>query len=885
MSNLRGTLAAGEAVGGNYEILGVAGSGGMGVVYRALDRKLHRVVALKFLPLELSSSPRDRERFLREARTASSLDHPNIGVIHAIEETSEDQIFIVMAYYDGQSLAGRIREGPCTEPDAVDIAIQMARALGEAHAHHIIHRDIKPSNVMLTAAGTARIVDFGLAQITTQQTATSSGTTGTINYMSPEQALEKGADHRTDIWSLGVTLAEMLTGRNPFEREGISATLLAILNEPPKPMPGISPDLQAIVYRALSKDVTTRYQTMAELLADLESVRPHLIAASSPQDQTVPLQAALSKTRGAATAQLRRAMQEASQSAIPEQQAARVQRSRLLIAAYVLAGLLVAALALLFITPARERLVGIFLSGRQKHIVVLPFENESGNANDAVLVAGLIDSLSDRLANLDAGSQSLWVVPGSEVRRLKIEDPEQALQKFGATLAVRGTVNKQGQNIQLTVELIDTKNLRQIGSAELEDANGNIGSLENQAVTRLARLLNLKVPEAAVQQASTSSAPGAYESYLTALGYLQRYDKPGNVDLAITSLRKSIAIDPRFAVSYAQLGEALRLKSALTKDPQWSGQAEQYCRQALQLNPDLPAAYVTLGYLHTKQQPELALQEFQHALSLDEHSAQAESGMGLVYDKLGRLPEAEAALQKAVALRPGSWAGLDDLANFYDQHGRYKEAIHELQSAEQLTPDNTQVLINLAAAYVDGGDPAQAPLAEELLKKSLQISPSYAAYANLANIYSQEGRHAEAAAANERALAIDDQDYLVWFNLLNQYEWMQEPDKVKVAREKAIALLERAAKSAPRDATPQALLADMYAGRQNKEKALEHIQTTLALTPDDPQNLASIADAYENLGDHEQALAYILKALRKGLPKEQLKSDPEVRNLLPRLRQ
>jgi serine/threonine-protein kinase len=578
-------------------------------------------------------------------------------------------------------------------------------------------------------------------------------------------------------------------------------------------------------------------------------------------------------------------MQEASQSAIPGQQAARVQRSRLLIAAYVLAGLLIAALALLFITPARERLAGIFLSGRQKHIVVLPFENESGNANDAVLVAGLIDSLSDRLANLDAGSQSLWVVPGSEVRRLKIEDPEQALQKFGATLAVRGTVNKQGQNIQLTVELIDTKNLRQIGSAELEDANGNIGSLENQAVTRLARLMNLRVPQEAVQQASTSSAPGAYESYLTALGYLQRYDKPGNVDLAIASLQKSIAIDPKFAVSYAQLGEALRLKSALTKDPQWSGQAEQYCRKALQLNPDLPAAYVTLGYLHTKQQPELALQEFQHALSLDEHNAQAESGLGLVYEKMGRLTEAEAALQKAVALRPGSWAGLDDLANFYDQHGRYKEAIRELQIAQQLTPDNTQVLINLAAAYVDGGDPAQAPLAEGLLKKSLLISPSYAAYANLANIYSQEGRHAEAAAANEKALAIDDQDYLVWFNLLNQYEWMQEPDKIKMAREKAIALLERAAKSAPRDATPQALLADVYAGQHNTEKALEHIQTTLALTPDDPQNLASIADAYENLGDHEQALAYIRKALQKGLPKEQLKSDPEVRNLLPRLQQ
>ena len=622
MSNLRGTLAAGEAVGGNYEILGVAGSGGMGVVYRALDRKLNRTVALKFLPGEISETARDRERFLREARTASSLDHPNIGIIHAIEETSEGQVFIVMAYYDGQSLADRIREGPLSEPEAVDIAIQMARGLAEAHARHIIHRDIKPSNVMLTASGTARIVDFGLAQVTTQQTATSSGTTGTINYMSPEQALEKGADHRTDIWSLGVTLAEMLTGRNPFQHEGISATLLSILNEPPKPMPGISPELQEIVYRALAKDVTTRYQTMDEFLAELERIRPLLSAAAvaSAADQTLPLQAALRSAakhsaKGAGTSELRKAMLQASQSALPGQKEARSRKSRLMLAAYVLAALLLSALALLVITPTRERLAGIFLSGRQKHIAVLPFENVSGDAGDAVLVAGLIDSLSDRLANLDAGNQSLWVVPGSEVRRLKIEDPRQALEKFGATLAVRGRVNKRGQNLQLTVELIDTKNLRQIGSAELEDENGDLGSLENQAVKRLARLMNLKVPEATAQQAATSNSPGAYDSYLTALGYLQRYDKPGNLDLAIASLEKSIEIDPKFSVSYAELADALRLKGSLTKDPQYFVQAEKYVREALRLNPDLPSAYVTLGLLHSTQQPDLALQEFSHALS------------------------------------------------------------------------------------------------------------------------------------------------------------------------------------------------------------------------------------------------------------------------------
>jgi tetratricopeptide (TPR) repeat protein len=896
MSNLQGTLSAGQAVGGNYEILGVAGSGGMGVVYRALDRRLNRTVALKFLPSELSSSPRDRERFLREARTASSLDHPNIGVIHAIEETSEGHGFIVMAFYDGQSLARRIREGPLSELDAVDIAIQMARGLAEAHSHHIIHRDIKPSNVMLNSSGAVRIVDFGLAQVTTQQTATSSGATGTINYMSPEQALEKGADHRTDIWSLGVTLAEMLTGRNPFEREGVSATLLSILNEPPRPMLGITPELQQIVYRALAKDVATRYQTMDELLAALEQVRP-LLSGSAPLADAGSVTMGFPRSGGGSvkgtnrasimatgTAQFRRAVLQASQSALPQLQHARARSSRLLLAAYLLGALVLVAVALLILTPVRERLAGIFLSSSQKHIVVLPFENVSGDTDDAVLVAGLIDSLSDRLSNLDAGWQSLWVVPGSEVRRLKIEDPQQALQQFGATLAVKGSVNKHGQYVQLNVELIDTKNQRQIGSAELEDTNGDIAALESQAVTRLARLMNLKVPVADTRQASaSSSAPAAYENYLTALGYMQRYDKPGNLDQAIGSLQKSIAIDPKFAVSYAELGEAFRLKSALSKDPQWITQAEANCRKSLQLSPDIPAAYVTLGLIHGDKQQALALQEFQHALSLDPHNAAAESGLATIYERLGRLPDAETAFEKAVALQPENWEEYESLGNFYDRQGRHAEAIAQLQHAQQFTPDNTQVMTNLASAEINAGDAKLLPSAEGLLKKAISLNPSYAAYANLGQIYAQDGRYAEAAATTEKALSMDDQDYVVWVNLLNQYEWLKKPDEENRARQRATVLLERAVKANPQDAAAQALLADLYAGLQDKQKALAHIQTTLALTPDDMQNLATIADAYENLGDHQHALAYIQKALQKGLSVQQLKTDPELLSLRPQI--
>jgi serine/threonine-protein kinase len=234
MPGLHQSFSEGESVAGNYRILGIAGSGGMGVVYRALDLRLERVVALKFLPPDLNASPTDKERFLREARTASSLDHPNIGVIYGVEETADARTFIIMAFYEGASLAESIHRGPIPQPQAVAIAAQMARGLAEAHARGIVHRDIKPSNVMLTASGVIKIVDFGLAHVVTAQTASIAGISGTVAYMSPEQALGHALDHRCDIWAVGVVLAEMLTGVHPFHGETIPSVLFNVLKVAPQ---------------------------------------------------------------------------------------------------------------------------------------------------------------------------------------------------------------------------------------------------------------------------------------------------------------------------------------------------------------------------------------------------------------------------------------------------------------------------------------------------------------------------------------------------------------------------------------------------------------------------------------------------------------------------
>ena len=251
----------------------------MGVVYRALDLKLERTVALKFLPDNLIHDASEKDRVLREARTASSLDHPNIGVIHGFEEMPDGRVFIVMAYYEGETLrAHKILRSPLPVTTAVDIAIEMAEGLGAAHAGAVVHRDIKPSNVIITQRGVAKIVDFGLAASGSSTTGStqSISTVGTIGYMSPEQSMGKLIDQRTDIWSVGVVLAEMVTGRNPFHRETPAATIFAILNEPPREMDDIPIDLLRIIYRALSKEPETRYHNCREMAADLKDFRSHL---------------------------------------------------------------------------------------------------------------------------------------------------------------------------------------------------------------------------------------------------------------------------------------------------------------------------------------------------------------------------------------------------------------------------------------------------------------------------------------------------------------------------------------------------------------------------------------------------------------------------------
>jgi tetratricopeptide (TPR) repeat protein len=274
------------------------------------------------------------------------------------------------------------------------------------------------------------------------------------------------------------------------------------------------------------------------------------------------------------------------------------------------------------------------------------------------------------------------------------------------------------------------------------------------------------------------------------------------------------------------------------------------------------------------------LQEFQQALHLDPLNASAMRGLGRAYERSGRIADAEATFQRAIALRPNDWDIYVSYALFCHRQGKDAQAITQYQKALQLTPDNAQVLANLGGAYVDTGDPKFYSLAEQSLQRSIKVAPSYMAYANLGDLYLQESRFQESAAASEKALSLNDKNYDVWNNLLISDDWLKLPEKSAEVRRHLSVLLEQAVNLGPHDANAHATLAVVEAEEHEKEKSLSNIQTVLALTPNDPDNLLNVADAYELLGDRRQAVLYVEKALKAGLKPDQLRIDPEIQGAL-----
>ncbi|MGC4056097.1 MAG: serine/threonine-protein kinase [Paludibaculum sp.] len=463
----------------HYRITGKLGEGGMGVVYRAEDTRLQRTVAIKVLPGE-SVSAADRERFIREAQSAAQVHHPNICPIFEVDE-DQGRLFFVMALVEGPSLRTLLKQGPVPIDRAVEIAAQVAGGLEAAHRQGVVHRDIKSANIIEGAYGQPCILDFGLAlRADASRLTRTGGCVGTPAYMSPEQAEGRPLDHRTDLWSLGVVLYELLTGDLPFRRDAELPTLYAIVNEEPKPpsalRPGVSAALDQLVLKCLAKDPADRYQSAAELSERLRQIQAGL----STADPTVTLN-------------LSRPLPVAKPS-----------RRRLWLGAALAAILAVAGGIYWRLHPPGGGLPD------QKEVVVLPLSVIGPEEPLRAVTDGLTETITAKLSQLEQFQGKLTVVPASEVRARKINSAEDARKAFGANLVISGSAQQTGGRVLCILNLINAQTLRQIASRTVTLDQSNLLALRDGAVTSVVDLLELRLSaqaDGAVKAGETGARP------------------------------------------------------------------------------------------------------------------------------------------------------------------------------------------------------------------------------------------------------------------------------------------------------------------------------------------------------------------------------------------
>ncbi|MDH4156321.1 MAG: tetratricopeptide repeat protein, partial [candidate division Zixibacteria bacterium] len=732
--------------------------------------------------------------------------------------------------------------------EVVDLATQAGEGLAKAHDSGIIHRDIKPSNIIVDGDGRLKILDFGLASVSSTEELTASGyALGTVGYISPEQIRGEKADERSDIFSFGVVLYQMLTGRQPFRRDTDVATMNAVLTDSQEPVSrsrgDVPAELQRVVDKSLEKDRRLRYQHVDELLADLRRLE------SEP-------------VRGLTA---RRWWRRYRKFSVP--------------AVLVLAAVCAAA------TPACRKQVLRWLGFRtvpyEKHLAVLPFANLGKAAGDQAFCDGLMETVSSKLTQLEQFQGSLHVVPASEVRAREIASARSARHAFGVTLAVTGSVQRQGDYVRMTLNLVDATTERQLRSSVLDNRSGDVSALQDSTVVELAGMLEMELrplQRRALAEGGTSF-PKAYDRYVRARGHLQDYQRMTSVDLAIELLDSAIAEDPAYALAHAALGEAYWRKHRLSQEPIWIDRAVESSQRAIELNNQMAPVFVTLGLIHKGTgRYEEAVGDFKRALLIDSTNHETHRELATAYEALNRLGQAEATYRKAIELKPDFWAGPFDLALFYFYNGRNQEALRFLRKAEELAPEAVYPYNDLGAVYLYLG---RLDDSRRLLENSIEIEPNYAAYSNLGALNVFEKRHVEAARMYEEALKLDDHDYRVWINLAGAYQAIPgQREKMLATYRRAIELAERQRQVNPRDAWVLSHLADSHAAVGDTMQALTFAAQALAAAPENVEVTLRIGLVYETLGRRDLALDAVHAALDRGASLAQIKSTEGFENLL-----
>ena len=839
----------------HYRILEKLGGGGMGVVYKAKDTKLNRFVALKFLPPHLNLDSDAERDLISEAKAASAFDHPNICTIYEIDKTTDNQLFISMACYEGETLKKKLKNGPLSLALVLDYVTQIANGLDQAHKKGIIHRDVKPANIFITNDGIIKILDFGLAKETSQTDATVIGAiSGTIAYMSPEQIKGQQNNLSTDIWSLGVVVYQMLTGELPFKGDYEQAIVYSILNEHPEPITKFVEkcplEIADFTNKLLEKDPANRYSSIEMLLNDLKVLKN-------------------AKSNG---------FNSESKNKNPLKKKYHIKKSIALASLFIM--LIVSSL---FIQPQWQQIktaLGISSPSDELHVLILPFTNIGGDSDKQAFCDGLMETLSSKLTQLEKVKRSLWVVPASEVIRNKINSPDEAQRAFGVNLAVTGSLQFMNDLYRLTLNLVDAVHLRQVSSAVIDIKAPNISGLQDKSVIKLLEMLHVELnPELSdVIQEGTTSNPEAYEYYVQARGYLQRYENNENIDNAINSFKHSINSDTLYAVAFAGLGESYWRKYEFTKDTKFAEMAIQKCEYAFQLDSFLVPVNVTLGMIYAGTgRNDLALKQYNRALSNDPSNAAALRGLAKTNESLKNYDQAESIFKKAIKTKPLYWAGYNDLGVFYYKNGEYKKAIDPFKMVIKLTPDNYRGYNNLGGIYYML---EKWTAAREMFEKSLTIKKSYKIYSNLGTLYYIEGKFRSASHAYEAALKINSKDYLTWGNLAAAYfELVEKKDKAIQTYMQAIKIGEKQLKVNPNDYDIISNIASYYADIGNKSKSLDLLQKSLKMAPDDVQVNYRAATIYEQLGDRDQAVFWIARAIKNGYSISDIENQPELKNL------